>query len=193
MVLDNFVSATARACYFHLRRSSQIRKSLTPEAATKLVVSLMLSWIDDCNSLLSGLPDSTIQTLQRVQNNAARLIPSPGLKVNVSKRFKNKNTNHRPTILFNFKDPVPLLQVSQQLCLRLPFLLTPPYFPPAIFALPPTLSACTSFTPNSLSLALRSFSAYGPHIWNTLPLSLRLNPFLSSFQSALKTYLYQHF
>ena len=101
--------------------------------------------------------------------------------MNVSKRFKNKNTNHRPTILFNFKDPVPLLQVSQQLCLRLPFLLTPPYFPPAIFALPSTLSACTSFTPKL------SFSAYGPHIWNTLPLSLRLKPFLSSFQSALKT------
>ena len=39
----------------------------------------------------------------------------------------------------------------------------------------------------------RSFSAYGPHIWNTLPLSLRLKPSLSSFQSALKTYLYQNF
>ena len=72
--MTNFVSATARACYFHLRRISQIRKYLTTEATAKLVVSLILSRIDYCNSLLSGLPDSTIHTLQRVQNNAACLV-----------------------------------------------------------------------------------------------------------------------
>ena len=72
--MTTFVSATARACYFHLRRISQIRKCLTTEATAKLIVSLILSRIDYCNSLLSGLPDSTIYTLQRVQNNAARFI-----------------------------------------------------------------------------------------------------------------------
>jgi hypothetical protein len=39
----------------------------------------------------------------------------------------------------------------------------------------------------------RAFSVYGPSIWNTLPLSLRQKPSLSSFQSALKTFLFQHF
>jgi hypothetical protein len=72
--MTNFVSDTARACYFHLRRISLIRKYLTTQAVSKLVVSLILSRIDYCNSLLSGLPDSTTHTLQRVQNHAARLV-----------------------------------------------------------------------------------------------------------------------
>ena len=50
--------------YFHLCRISQIRKYLT-----------ILSRIDYCNSLLSGLPHHTMHTLQHVQNNAACLIP----------------------------------------------------------------------------------------------------------------------
>ena len=39
----------------------------------------------------------------------------------------------------------------------------------------------------------RSFSAYGPSLWNTLPLSIRQKPSLSSFKSALKTHLFQQF
>ena len=74
LTMTNFVSATARACYIYLCRISQIRKYLTTEATTKLVVSLILSRTDYCNSLLCGLPDSTIHTLQRVQYNAARLV-----------------------------------------------------------------------------------------------------------------------
>ena len=65
LTMTNFVSSTARACYFHLRRISQIRDYLTTEATTKLVVSLVLSRIDYCNSLLSDLPNSIIHTLQR--------------------------------------------------------------------------------------------------------------------------------
>ena len=37
--MSNFVSATAQACYFHLRHISQIRKYLSTEATAKLVVS----------------------------------------------------------------------------------------------------------------------------------------------------------
>ena len=83
--MSNFVSATAQACYFHLHRISQIRKYLTTEATAKLVVSLILSCIDYCNSLLSGLPDSTI--LQRIQNNAARFV------------FKKKKSDHVTPLL----------------------------------------------------------------------------------------------
>jgi len=39
-----------------------------------LVTSLILSWLDYCNSVLVNLPASTIAPLQHVQNTAAHLI-----------------------------------------------------------------------------------------------------------------------
>ena len=39
-----------------------------------IVVTIVLSRIDYCNSVLAALPRSTIEPLQRVQNAAARLV-----------------------------------------------------------------------------------------------------------------------
>ena len=88
--MQNFVSSTTKTCHFHLRRISKIRKYLSINSTAKRVVSLILSRIDYCNSLLSGLPNSTIQPLQRVQNNSARLI------------LKKKKSEHISPLIFQF-------------------------------------------------------------------------------------------
>ena len=67
----NFICKTA---FFKLRRISTIRQYLTADTTKTLVVSLVLSQIDYCNSLLAGLPLSLISKLQRVQNCAAHLV-----------------------------------------------------------------------------------------------------------------------
>ena len=71
---ENFISQTAKSCYYQLRRISSVRKYLSTEAALKLVTSLILSRLDYCNSLLSGRHVSSVQSLRRLQNCAARLI-----------------------------------------------------------------------------------------------------------------------
>ena len=43
-------------------------------AATKLARSLILSCLDNANSLLFGFPDTLLDKLQMVHNSAARLI-----------------------------------------------------------------------------------------------------------------------
>jgi len=47
---------------------------LSMELASTLVRSLILTRLDYCNSLLHGSLTSSIHTLQRVQNNAARIV-----------------------------------------------------------------------------------------------------------------------
>ena len=44
------------------------------ERKQTFVTSYILSWLDYCNCLLMGTPNSAIQPLQKVQNFAARLI-----------------------------------------------------------------------------------------------------------------------
>ena len=72
--MQNFIRQTARSCYFQLRRIGSVRRFLSTDTTAKLVTSFILSRLDYCNALLSGLPASSIQTLQQIQNCAARLV-----------------------------------------------------------------------------------------------------------------------
>ena len=78
--LDETLSMDAHIKYLccilfcQLRRIGKIRSFLSTYAANKLAVSLILSRLDYCNSLLAGLPDNKLNKLQRIQNHAARLV-----------------------------------------------------------------------------------------------------------------------
>ena len=74
------VSKVASSCFYQLRRLRQIRRLVGQEVTAKLVSAFILSRLDYCNSVLAGLPRSTIEPLQRVLNAAARLVLnlSPG-------------------------------------------------------------------------------------------------------------------
>ena len=63
-----------QTAYFELKRISSIRRFLTEDATKTLVTSYILSRLDYCNCLLMGTPNSVIQTLQKIQNFAARLV-----------------------------------------------------------------------------------------------------------------------
>ena len=72
--MENFISQTTKSCCYQLHRISSVWKFLSTEATVKLVTSLILSRLDYCNSLLSGRPAFSVQSLCRIQNYAARLI-----------------------------------------------------------------------------------------------------------------------
>ena len=72
----NFISQTAKSCYYQRHQISSVHNSkyLSTEDTVKLVTSLILSCLDYCNSLLSGLPASSVQSLHRIQNCAAQAV-----------------------------------------------------------------------------------------------------------------------
>ena len=72
--MEAHVKSLCRSCMFHLRNISNIRRLLPHKIAEQLIHAFVTSRLDYCNSLLSGLPSSTICHLQRVQNIAARIL-----------------------------------------------------------------------------------------------------------------------
>jgi hypothetical protein len=68
------VRNVVRAANYELRRIGSIRRFLTTQAAATLVSAFVLSRLDYCNSILYGSHDYLLESLQRVQNNAARMV-----------------------------------------------------------------------------------------------------------------------
>src|SRR5208282_2159720 len=69
---------------YQLRRLRQIRRLVGQELTAQLVHAFVLSRLDYGNSVLAGLPRSTVEPLQRVQNAAARLILQLGMRDHVT-------------------------------------------------------------------------------------------------------------
>src|ERR1700759_1970420 len=63
----NHIFSICRSSFFQIRQLRQIRSSLDSNSAIILANSLVHSKLDYCNSLLYGLPTSSIIRLQHVQ------------------------------------------------------------------------------------------------------------------------------
>ena len=76
LIMNAHVSNIAQICYFELRRLASIRRFRTSTATVSatLVSAFVLSRIDYCNSLLFGSTNDVTSHMQRIQNNAARVI-----------------------------------------------------------------------------------------------------------------------
>jgi len=72
------------ACYYHLRRLRQIRRRVGAELTTQLVLALVMWRLDYCDAVLTGMRQSTLEPLQRVQNAAARLVHQLDVCVHVT-------------------------------------------------------------------------------------------------------------
>ena len=68
------ISNLLRSASFELRCISFIRRLLSTDGINILVPAFVLSRFDYCNSLLSGCPQYLLNKLQKVKNNATRLV-----------------------------------------------------------------------------------------------------------------------
>ena len=193
--LDNTLSmhihvlSVCRSAYNELRRISSITRLLTTEATKTLVCSFVLSRLDYCNCLLSGSPQYLIDRLQRVQNNAARLVlrarksdhATPLLRslhwLPITARIKYKLSTLTYTSMFD-SGPVYLSNLLHI------------YTPARPLRSSKDTRTLTLPSFRTKSFGYRRFSYQSPHHWNSLPLSVRNSQSSPSFRSALKTHLF---
>ena len=74
MSFSDQINSVSKSCHFHIRDIRRIRHFLPLSTATALANSLVSSKLDYCNSLYSGISQTNLNKLQRIQNSLARVI-----------------------------------------------------------------------------------------------------------------------
>jgi hypothetical protein len=185
------ISSVVRACSMQLRAFGQLRPHLNKETANAVAVSLVLSRLDYCNSCLWGIPKKQIERLQKVQNNAARIVSlversahiTPILQdlhwLPVQKRIEYKLLS----LTFNCLDGTAPCYLQNLLTKYVPSrglrsaeqsLLKPP----------------SVFGHKKKTFGVRAFESVAPVLWNNLPHPLKQIE-SKSFKKNLKTYLFK--
>ena len=165
-----------------------IRKYLTIEATNQLVTSFVLSKLDYCNALYAGLPSEKLNKLQKVQNNAARLV------------LKKRKSDHVTPLL----EQLHWLPVQKRIVYKVITIAyrtlnctMPRYIQDLLTIYSPPKSLRSSSKNylniprvNYKSFGERSFHYQAPLNWNNTPLSLRDHSNYEIFKKQLKTYLF---
>ena len=72
--MDAHVGRVTRSCFYQLRQIRTIRQSLSDNATRTLIHSFVVTRVDYCNSVLSGITAVQTERVQRILNAAARLV-----------------------------------------------------------------------------------------------------------------------
>ena len=72
--MKQLISSLCHTTFLALRRIASIRPFLSNSSTEKLTASMITSRLDYCNATFAGVVDEQIARIQKIQNNAARLI-----------------------------------------------------------------------------------------------------------------------
>ncbi len=185
---DKQISTVVKSSFFQLRSIARIKKMLSMKDLQTIIHAFITSRLDYCNSLFLGLPKSSLNRLQLVQNEAARLLTG------------TRKREHITPVLASLH----WLPVKFRVDLKiLPFVFK------ALHGYAPQY-ICNLLIPHSTSRSLqsssqfllsvprshfktkgdRAFAVAAPRLWNSIPLHIRSSPSISLFKSALKTHFY---
>ena len=187
--MKKHISHICKVCYFELRRISQMKQYLPSDCLVQLVSCFVLSRLDYCNSVLAGLPKSSLNKLQKVQNSAARLILN-----------KSKREHITPLLVKLHWLPVHLRIDYKLAVFGFKFFegTLPKYLSDSLKKYEP-LRTLRSANDNKLvvpvrymkSFGERAFSSQVPRVWNKLPSVMKNCNSLVSFKKQLKTFLFK--
>ena len=192
--MTEFVKVKCCKAMTNLKRIQRIRKFLSEETCHQLILSLVITHLDYANAILYGVSEANINRLQRIQNLAAKTVC-------------NKKRMDSATDCMVHLHWLPIKARIEFKLLLLVFNsingLAPVYLKNKLkikeenknFMLRSNKDTNALFTPRvrRQTFAARSFSYAGPHLWNSLPLNIRLSLDAEDFKKNLKTHLFKKF
>ena len=191
LTLDAHISNICRRAHFYFRNIGRIRMLLSFEASSQLIHALITTTLDYCNGILFNLPKNKIERLQRIQNQAARMlkrIPRRNhitavlkdlhwLKINERIEFKILILTHRA-----FYETGPIY-LSELLKKHNSSNRTRRANDHCLLSISPISKMCAIVILNNHLVMLHLF------LWNRLDMSIRMLDF-DHFKSRIKTELY---
>lgn len=173
--------------HFYLRSISKIRGHLDNDTCTAAVRALVVSRLDYANVLLYGAPVASVQRLQSIQNNAARMVTRTPIRDHITPVLQQLHW----------------LPVSQRIVFRIMSLTyniihaenAPVYLKDLVKAHVPARNLRSGSNGTLLAVPRtrknvgdRAFNTCAPRLWNSLPRELRDATSLPTFKKHLKTF-----
>lgn len=187
--MDKAISHVRKLCYLEMRKISHIRPFVDEEITKKLILSFVMSRIDYCNSLLSGISEERLKKLQRIQNQAVKLVKKLPKRSSVTSSLNEfhwlpiRSRIKYKTAVFTYKclndsdfpdylkELISIYEPSRNLRSMNKHLLTVP-------------------RTKLKNFGQRSFLFNAPSTWNSLPEFLKTSKTLPLFKKNLKTFLF---
>jgi len=185
------ISSISKSCFFHLRRIRQVKKSLNERCLRTLVQAFVISRIDYCNSVLYGLPASTLKPLTTVLHYAAKLIKNLAPRDHVTPTLRELHWLPIQARI-NFKICMLMYRVhTNSSPSYVSSLVTPCSSVQSRRGLRSSSQADFVVIRSVRKFGNRAFALAGPAEWNKLPDFIRRSSTFSVFKKNLKTHLFK--
>ena len=184
----HFSNITKTAIY-QIRNIAKIRSFISFNTAETLIHAFVTNHLDYCNSLFSGLPKTSINRLQLIQNTAARILT------------KSRKYDHITPVLASLHWLPVAFRIDFKIVLFAFKALhgsAPVYIRDLLTKNEPTRTLRSAdkhlLTPPDTKLVTeggRSFADRAPFLWNKLPLEIKRATSVCHFKSLLKTHYFR--
>ena len=182
--------------HFHLRNIGRIRHLLSYDACAQLIHALISIRLDYCNSLLYNLPKGSIERLQKIQNQAARILTKTPRCDHISEVLvslhwlKIEQRIIYKILILTFKafvDHTAPLYLSELVKKKSSSTNTRSANDDLLLVIPPLSRNCSN------TFFERSFNFAAPTEWNRLDKRIRRISNLNTFKSEIKTILFLNY
>ena len=175
------ISKLTSTCFRILKEIANVKYFISEEHLKSLVVSLILSRLDNCNGIYYKITQNELSKLQAVQNAAVRLI------------YGRRKFDHQP--ISHLFVELHWLKVKERIIFKISITvhkciwgIAPSSLKKKIRIANPRIFTLEEIA-NTGQFGERAFSRAGPKIWNCLPLCIRTEANIEKFKKLLKSHL----